>query len=106
MVNQFEREFSLFCDTEHCRGVASGTDALRFARMATGVRPGDVVITVPHTFIATTEAISQTEVAAQVLSLPMFPGLTTAQQKRVAEEVALFEAIVANPLSILPIARA
>ena len=59
MVEQFEHEFGLFCDTAHCIGVASGTDAVRFALMAAGVRPGDVVVTVPHTFIATTEAISQ-----------------------------------------------
>ena len=59
MVDEFEREFGLFCDTAHCIGVASGTDAVRFALMAAGVRPGDVVVTVPHTFIATTEAISQ-----------------------------------------------
>lgn len=59
MVDQFEREFGLFCDAAHCIGVGSGTDAVRFALMAAGVRPGDVVVTVPHTFIATTEAISQ-----------------------------------------------
>ena len=40
-------------------GVSSGTDALRFALMACGVQQGDVVVTVPNTFIATTEAISQ-----------------------------------------------
>jgi len=60
MVEQFENAFARFCDAEYCVGVGSGTDALRFALMAGGVRPGDVVITVPHTFIATTEAISQT----------------------------------------------
>lgn len=59
MVDQFEREFGSFCDAAHCVGVASGTDAVRFALMAAGVRPGDVVVTVPHTFIATTEAIGQ-----------------------------------------------
>jgi dTDP-4-amino-4,6-dideoxygalactose transaminase len=59
MVEEFEREFARFCDTEFCVGVNSGTDALRFAFMAAGVEPGDIVITVPHTFIATTEAISQ-----------------------------------------------
>ena len=40
-------------------GVANGTDAVRFALMGAGVQSGDVVITVPNTFIATTEAISQ-----------------------------------------------
>jgi dTDP-4-amino-4,6-dideoxygalactose transaminase len=59
-VEEFEREFASFCDTPYCVGLASGTDAVRFALMAAGVRAGDTVITVPHTFIATTEAISQT----------------------------------------------
>jgi dTDP-4-amino-4,6-dideoxygalactose transaminase len=59
MVDQFERNFGLFCGAAHCIGVGSGTDAVRFALMAAGVRPGDVVVTVPHTFIATTEAVSQ-----------------------------------------------
>jgi len=59
MVEEFEREFAAFCGAKYCVGVNSGTDALRFAFMAAGVQPGDVIITVPHTFIATTEAISQ-----------------------------------------------
>lgn len=60
MVEEFEREFARFCDVPYCVGVSSGTDALRFALMAAGVKSGDTVITVPNTFIATTEAISQT----------------------------------------------
>jgi dTDP-4-amino-4,6-dideoxygalactose transaminase len=59
MLEQFEHAFAEFGATEYCVGVGSGTDALRFALMAAGVKSGDVVITVPHTFIATTEAISQ-----------------------------------------------
>ena len=59
MVEQFERDFAAFCTTEHCVGVGSGTDALRFALIAAGIGPGDIVLTVPNTFIATTEAISQ-----------------------------------------------
>jgi len=59
MVEEFERTFAEFCGTKCCVGVGSGTDALRFALMAAGVKSGDVVITVPNTFIATTEAISQ-----------------------------------------------
>jgi dTDP-4-amino-4,6-dideoxygalactose transaminase len=59
MVENFEKEFAAFCHTERAVAVNSGTDALRFALMAAGVKPGDVAITVPNTFIATTEAISQ-----------------------------------------------
>ena len=59
MVENFEKEFAQFCGTNHAVAVNSGTDALRFALMAAGVKAGDVVVTVPHTFIATTEAISQ-----------------------------------------------
>jgi dTDP-4-amino-4,6-dideoxygalactose transaminase len=59
MVAGFERDFARFCGTRHCVGVGSGTDAVRFALIATGVKPGDVVVTVPNTFIATTEAITQ-----------------------------------------------
>jgi dTDP-4-amino-4,6-dideoxygalactose transaminase len=59
MVESFERQFAEFCEARYCVGVSSGTDALRFALIAAGVRPGDTVVTVPNTFIATTEAISQ-----------------------------------------------
>jgi len=59
MVEQFEKDFAAFCDTKHCIGVNSGTDALRFILIASGVGPGNIVLTVPNTFIATTEAISQ-----------------------------------------------
>ena len=59
MVEDFEEDFAQFCDVEYCVGVGSGTDALRFALIAAGVSPGDTVVTVPNTFIATTEAISQ-----------------------------------------------
>ena len=59
MVENFEKGFAAFCGTQHAVAVNSGTDALRFALMAAGIRSGDVVVTVPNTFIATTEAISQ-----------------------------------------------
>jgi len=60
VVEAFEREFAAFCGVSQCVGVGSGTDALRFALMAAGVGEGDIAVTVPNTFIATTEAISQT----------------------------------------------
>jgi len=59
MVQGFESDFAKFCDAAHCVGVGSGTDALRFALIAAGVGPGQIAVTVPNTFIATTEAISQ-----------------------------------------------
>jgi dTDP-4-amino-4,6-dideoxygalactose transaminase len=59
MVEEFEQEFANFCHTERCVGVANGTDAVKFALIAAGVKQGDTVVTVPNTFIATTEAISQ-----------------------------------------------
>ena len=59
MVRDFERDFAQVCDTRFCVGMGSGTDALRLALLAVGVQPGDTVLTVPLTFIATAEAISQ-----------------------------------------------
>jgi dTDP-4-amino-4,6-dideoxygalactose transaminase len=59
-VTSFEAEFARFVGTEHSVGVANGTCALRFALLAMGIGKGDRVVTVPNTFIATTEAISQT----------------------------------------------
>jgi dTDP-4-amino-4,6-dideoxygalactose transaminase len=59
MVAGFEQDFGRFCGTRHCVGVGSGTDAMRFGLIAAGVKPGDIVVTVPNTFIATTEAITQ-----------------------------------------------
>ncbi len=58
-VSGFESEFAAACKVPHAVLVNSGTDALRFIFIALSVKPGDEVITVPNTFIATTEAISQ-----------------------------------------------
>lgn len=57
-VERFEEQFASYCRCKHAIGVGSGTAALRLTLMALGVGPGDEVITVPNTFIATAEAIS------------------------------------------------
>ena len=57
-VSNFEDDFAAFCGCEHAVGVSSGTSALWMALSALGIGPGDEVITVPNTFIATAEAIS------------------------------------------------
>ena len=59
-VAQFENQFAAFCGTRHAIGVGNGTDALWLALLACGVGPGDEVITVPNTFMATAEAITYT----------------------------------------------
>ena len=58
-VVAFEKEFASACSVKHCVSVSSGTDALRFILIALGLGEGDEIITVPNSFIATTEAITQ-----------------------------------------------
>jgi len=57
-VAQFEKEFAAFCDCKEAIGVGSGTEALWLCLLALGIGPGDEVITVPNSFVATAEAIS------------------------------------------------
>jgi len=57
-VESFEKNFAEFCQCDHAIGVGNGTEALWIALLSLGVGPGDEVITVPNTFIATAEAIS------------------------------------------------
>ena len=56
-VESFEREFSAYCSVSHTVAVNSGTSALHVALLAAGIGPGDEVITVPFTFVATVAAI-------------------------------------------------
>jgi dTDP-4-amino-4,6-dideoxygalactose transaminase len=58
-LRAFETEFAAYCGAKYAIGVAQGTDALMLALRACGVGPGDEVVTVAHTFIATAEAIVQ-----------------------------------------------
>jgi dTDP-4-amino-4,6-dideoxygalactose transaminase/acetyltransferase-like isoleucine patch superfamily enzyme len=69
VVEKFEEAFSAFCDAKYSVAVSSGTDALRFAITACGVQPGDVVVTVPNTFIATSEAISQAKAIPEFVDI-------------------------------------
>ena len=57
-VARFEREFADYCEADHCIGVANGTDALELSLRALEIGPGDEVITVPNSFIATAAAIT------------------------------------------------
>jgi dTDP-4-amino-4,6-dideoxygalactose transaminase len=88
MVEDFEREFAAFCDSKYCVGVNSGTDALRFAFMAAGIGEGDIIVTVPHTFIATTEAISQA--GAQVAFVDIDESTYTMDPEKLREYLEMY----------------
>jgi dTDP-4-amino-4,6-dideoxygalactose transaminase len=84
-VNSFEREFAGFCGTKYAVGVANGTDALRLALLACRIGKGNEVITVPNTFIATTEAISQ--VGAKTVFVDIDPQTYNINVSRIEEKI-------------------
>src|SRR4051812_28777526 len=59
-VAAFESDFAAYCGAKHAIAVNSGTSALHLALLAAGVGPGDEVITIPFTFVATVSAICYT----------------------------------------------
>ena len=74
-VDRFEEEFAHVAGSPYCVGVASGTDALRFALIALGVGPGVSVVTVPNTFVATAAAVSQAGAAVEFVDVDPDTGL-------------------------------
>jgi dTDP-4-amino-4,6-dideoxygalactose transaminase len=59
-VSSFEEEFAAYCQARYGVGVNSGTSALHLALLAAGVGPGDEVVTIPFTFVATVAAVCYT----------------------------------------------
>jgi dTDP-4-amino-4,6-dideoxygalactose transaminase len=59
-VSGFERDFAAYCEVSECVALNSGTSALHLALLAAGVGPGDEVITVPFTFVASIAAVMYT----------------------------------------------
>ncbi|MES2439805.1 MAG: DegT/DnrJ/EryC1/StrS family aminotransferase [Verrucomicrobiota bacterium] len=94
-VNSFEEDFARYCGVDHAVGVGNGTDALWLALLALGVGPGDEVITVPMTFIATAEAISRTG------ARPVFVDIDEASYTM--DSNALEQAVTARTKVILPV---
>src|SRR6478736_5764407 len=94
-VERFEEEFAAYCGSEHAIGVGNGTDALWLALLALGIGPGDEVITVPMTFIATAEAISRTG------ALPVFVDIN--EKTYTIDPAGLERALTSRTKAIMPV---
>lgn len=71
-VKNFEERFAAYCQTRLCCATSSGTSALHLAFLAAGIGPGDEVITVSHTFVATTAAIVYTDATPVLVDIDPF----------------------------------
>jgi dTDP-4-amino-4,6-dideoxygalactose transaminase len=85
-VESFEKEFARYLTVKHAIGVANGTDALRIALAALDVGPGDEVITVSHTAVATISAIKQ--VGAKPVFVDIDPGHFTIDPLRIEAAIS------------------
>ena len=84
-VKEFEEAFARYCGVEHCVGLANGTDALFIALRTLGVGPGDEVITVANSFVATSEAIKMA--GAQVVFVDINPQTYNIDVDRIEEKI-------------------
>src|SRR6266852_1390618 len=94
-VAAFEEEFAAYCGTTECIALNSGTSALHLALLAAGVGPGDEVITVPFTFIASVAAIGY--VGARAVLVDIDPSLFTLDPEGIEK------AITPRTKAILPV---
>ena len=94
-VAAFEQEFAAYCQTDHGVGVNTGTSALHLALLAARVGPGDEVVTVPFTFVATVAAIQYT--GARPVFVDIDPTSFT------LDATALEAAITDKTKAILPV---
>ena len=91
----FEEEFAEYCNTRYAIGVANGSDALILALLACGIGQGDEVITVPNTFIATSEAISH--VGAKIIFVDVVPDTFNIDVSKIEDK------ITKNTKAIMPV---
>jgi dTDP-4-amino-4,6-dideoxygalactose transaminase len=94
-VTAFESDFAAYCRSKHAIGVGSGTEALWISLLALGVGPGDEVITVPSTFMATAEAITYCG------ATPVFVDVD--EKTYTMDPARLREAITSRTKAIIPV---
>ncbi len=94
-VADFEREFAAYSRASHCIALNSGTSALHLALLAAGVGPGDEVITVPFTFVASVAAVIYT--GARPILVDIDP------QSFTIDPATIEEAITPRTKAILPV---
>lgn len=94
-VDKFEQMFADMMERKHCVSCANGTDSLYIAMIALGVRPGDEVIAPAHSWISTTETITQA--GAKVIFCDTDQDTFTIDPKRIEEK------ITPNTVGIIPV---
>jgi len=94
-VDAFERAFAAYCGVKFCVGVGSGTEALQVALLACGIGPGDEVVTVSHTSVATVAAVELT--GARPILVEINPARYTMDPDRV------LAAVTPRTRAILPV---
>jgi dTDP-4-amino-4,6-dideoxygalactose transaminase len=94
-LEQFEREFAAYCEAQYAVGISSGTAALHLALEALGVGPGDEVITVSNTYIATALAVSYTG------ATPVFIDVDPVNYNMTADQVE--RALTSKTRAIIPV---
>src|SRR5215470_16924967 len=94
-LRAFETEFAAYCGAQSCIGISSGTAALHLALLALGVGPGDEVITVPNTYIATAFAITYTG------ALPVFVDVDPVTYNM--DPAAIAPALTDRTKAVLPV---
>src|SRR5438876_11167813 len=94
-VADFEEAFAAFCKCDYAVGLGSGTEAVWLALLACGVGPGDEVITVPSTFMATAEAITYCS------ARPVFVDVD--QSTYTMDPVELEKAVTAKTKAVIPV---
>lgn len=94
-VEKFEKAFAAYCGVDHCVAVTNGTAALQLTLQGLGVGPGDEVITVAHTFIATAEAINAAS------ARPVFVDIDPVSYTM--DPAVLEKAITARTKAIIPV---